>query len=88
MTRQNIMDLPVDYSLVLQLVNENGEKEFTELTEILCVTKPRMEHILRALQGKGLIRVGRTMYSGVWIKLSAKGQKLTSYIWPDAIRAS
>lgn len=85
MTTNIIIDLPEDYALVLQQVKENGEDDFANLAETLHVSRSRMAHIIQALQSKGLVHLSRSLYSEAWIRLSHKGQKLTSYLWPEAI---
>lgn len=85
MTKNNVIDLPEDYALVLQQVKKHGEEDFANLEESLKVSKSRLQHIVGALQRKGLISISRSVYDGVMISLSKKGQKLTNYIWPEVM---
>jgi DNA-binding MarR family transcriptional regulator len=77
------IELPSDYALVLQQVDENGAENFTNLAESLRFDRARLAHILRALRNKGLI-VTQGMGEDVWIRLSAKGRQLSAYVWPQA----
>jgi DNA-binding MarR family transcriptional regulator len=75
--------LPEDYSLVLHEVGERGEEDLTELAESLNLDRPRLMHIIQTLKCKGLVSMsdnGR----GIWIRLSAKGRKFMSALWPEA----
>ncbi|HEV7454198.1 MAG TPA: MarR family winged helix-turn-helix transcriptional regulator [Candidatus Saccharimonadales bacterium] len=76
------IQLPEDYALVLQQVEENGSEDFSMLAESLRIDRPRLRHIVRALQHKGLI-VMQAAGGDFRIRLSAKGQQLTAYIWPQ-----
>lgn len=75
------IELPADYAIVLQQVDENGAENFTSLAESLRFDRARLMHILRALKHKGLI-VTQDMGEDIWIRLSAKGRQLSNYIWP------
>jgi DNA-binding MarR family transcriptional regulator len=76
------IQLPEDYALVLQQVEENGSEDFSMLAESLRIDRPRLRHILRALQHKGLI-VMHAAGEDLRIRLSTKGRQLTAYIWPQ-----
>jgi DNA-binding MarR family transcriptional regulator len=80
------IELPEDYSLVLQEVCENGEQDFTELAESLNFEQGRLRHIIQSLQHKGLISLSGAGFNGrgMWIRLSAKGRKLMSVLWPES----
>jgi DNA-binding MarR family transcriptional regulator len=78
------ISLPEDYSLVLQEVGDHGEEELTELAESLSFEKGRLQHIILALQHKGLVILNRSMGHGVWIRLSSKGRKFMSNLWPES----
>ena len=84
MKQHAIIDLPTDYALVLQQVQEDGEDDFTSLAETLAVSRPRLAHILDALRQKGLIKTSRATYDDVVVRLSTKGRKLMKQIWPEA----
>lgn len=84
MAKNSILNLPEDYALVLRQIKENGEEDFPNLTRSLRISKPRLHHIIRALHRKKLITV-RTKWNESWIRLSAKGQRLTNYICPEAM---
>lgn len=77
------IELPEDYSLVLQEVSSRGEEDVSELAESLHFERGRLQHILQALQHKGLILLNRSG-RGVWIRLSAKGRKFVGNLWPEA----
>ena len=81
------IELPRDYALVLQTVQENGEEDFANLAETLRFDRQRLAHIIEALRHKGLIylsKSSRSDYAGAWIKLSSKGQKWMATIWPES----
>jgi DNA-binding MarR family transcriptional regulator len=78
------IELPEDYSLVLQEVGEHGEEDFTELAESLNFERGRLQHIIQSLQHKGLISLSGVPGRGVWIRLSAKGRKFVSSLWPES----
>jgi hypothetical protein len=67
-------ELPMDYALVLQQVDENGEEDFTNLAESLSYDKRRLAHIVHALQHKGLVRINWKRSEG-WITLSSRGRR-------------
>jgi len=81
--KKRIIDLPADYALVLQQIKENGEDSFISLSESLHVSDSRLQHILQALRGKGLVCIVRTAWEENLIRLSAKGRKISNYIWPE-----
>ncbi len=80
------IELPRDYALVLQTVHESGEEDFANLAETLRFDRPRLAHILEALRHKGLIYLSRSGRSGseAWIRVSAKGRKCMTTIWPES----
>jgi predicted transcriptional regulator len=49
------IQLPEDYALVLQQVEESGSEDFSILAESLRIERSRLSHIVKALQHKGLI---------------------------------
>jgi len=77
------VDLPADYALVLQQVEESGQEDFTNLAESLRIDRKRLLHILKALQHKRLIRVRRAAQD-TWISLSTRGRRLTANLWPES----
>lgn len=77
------VEMPADYALVLQQVEENGQEDFTNLAESLHIDRKRLTHIVQALQHKGLIRVKRAA-QGTWISLSKRGQRLMDSLWPES----
>lgn len=78
------IELPEDYSLVLQEVGERGEEDLVVLAESLNFEQGRLQHILQSLRHKGLVCFTTTTGRGVWIRLSAKGQKLSQSLWPES----
>jgi DNA-binding MarR family transcriptional regulator len=79
MTIQSIVDLPEDYAIILLQVRQSGKEEFLSLAERLDIDVPRMQHIVKALQHKGLLVVRSVAQNELWIRLSKKAQKLMSY---------
>jgi DNA-binding MarR family transcriptional regulator len=84
------IELPRDYALVLQTVQESGEEDFTNLAETLRFDRQRLAHIIEALRHRGLIYFSRSAGSlgrsgtDAWIRLSAKGSKILQTIWPES----
>lgn len=83
------IELPRDYALVLQTVHESGEEDFANLAETLRFDRQRLAHIIEALRHKGLIYLSRPKSIGLggsdaWIRLSSKGRKFMTTIWPEA----
>lgn len=85
MKKNAIIDLPVDYALVLQQVSEDGENELDVLSETLNIRRPRLMHIIGSLRRKGLILIDRSAMGDAWIRLTARGRKMTQQIWPEQI---
>ncbi|MDB5184224.1 MAG: hypothetical protein JWN38_32 [Candidatus Saccharibacteria bacterium] len=77
-------NLPEDYALVLQQINDDGGDDFSTLSEALRYDRSRLLHIVQALHHKGLITVQSTGFSEVWLGVSHKGRRLISYLWPDS----
>lgn len=76
------IELPADYALVLQQVEENGQEDFAELAESLYFDRARLSHIISSLKHKGLVRVSYTAQD-TWISLSTKGHRLVQSMWPE-----
>ena len=70
--------LPEEYALVLQEVAEVGEEDIAMLEESLRFDHARLMHILQNLRHKGLIT-----FSHNWVRLSSKGRRLLTYLWPE-----
>lgn len=81
---KRVADLPADYALVLQQIDEDGGEDFNNLVETLGVERPRLAHILSSLQNKGLVLMRTTANGEFWIELSRKGQRLMRYLWPES----
>jgi len=77
------IELPEDYAIVLQQVNEWGEEDLTTLTETLRYDRPKLTHILQGLRQKGLIYFSQDTYRDPLVRLSSKGRRLMSYMWPE-----
>lgn len=78
------IELPKDYSLVLQEVGELGEEDISVLADTLNFDRGRLFHILHALQHKGLVSFTDTAGRGVWVRLSSKGRKFMQTLWPES----
>jgi DNA-binding MarR family transcriptional regulator len=78
------LELPEDYSLVLQEVCLRQEEDVLELAETLSLEGGRLYHIIESLQHKGLVVLSRSGGRGAWVRLSAKGRKFVSSLWPEA----
>lgn len=81
------LEMPADYALVLQQVDEHGEEDFTNLAESLSLDRKRLSHIVHALQHKGLVQV-HMVQRDIWIRLSARGRRLVAAVWHDSPRPS
>lgn len=78
------IEMPADYALVLQQIKENGQEDLGNLAESLQIRRSRLAHIIESLKNKGLVRLRHDYHSELWIELSQKGQRLVSYMWPEA----
>jgi len=76
------IEIPEDYAIVLQQVDESGAEDFSSLAESLRFDRARLAHIVRALQHKGLI-VTQGFGEDAWIRLSTKGRQLMNSVWPQ-----
>jgi len=76
-------DLPQDCALVLQQVHESGEEDFAGLATSLRLTPGHLAHIIQELARKRLI-VSRNAGFGIWIRLSARGKRVMSTLWPES----
>ena len=79
------IEMPTDYALVLQQIQESGQEDFANLSETLHIRRNRLSHIVDALRHKGLVRLTHDYRSDVWIELSSKGKRLAQYLWPESI---
>jgi predicted transcriptional regulator len=78
------IELPADYALVLQQVEESGGEDFTNLAESLNLDRRRLSHIVHALQHKGLVIVNLANPGhDIWIRLTSRGQRLMAAVWPN-----
>lgn len=84
MKKLNVQDLPLDYALVLQQVSEDGRDELAVLSETLNIRRSRMMHIVSSLRQKGLLMIEQTSWGDAWVRLSAKGRKIVSQLWPES----
>lgn len=78
------VNLPEDYALVLQQINEDGGETFNDLVETLHFERPRLAHIVQSLQHKGLIALKGSGDRGFWIQLSRKGEQFMRHLWPES----
>jgi DNA-binding MarR family transcriptional regulator len=77
--------LPEDYALVLQQINEDGGDDFDFLAESLRIDRRRLSHILQRLHNMGLVIMRRsTMTRHMWMSLSEKGQRFMYSLWPES----
>lgn len=78
------IELPQDYSLVLQEVADHGEEEISMLAESLNLETNRLNHILIVLHHKGLVCFSKSAGHGMWVRLSSKGRKILTDLWPES----
>lgn len=79
MSKKNL-NLPTDYALVLQQIQEDGEDDIASLSYSLSISPHRIFHIVKALQHKGLVQI----YDDAFVSLSGKGKRMLRYVWPEA----
>ena len=79
--------LPQDYVLVLQQINEDGGDGFDDLAETLKIERGRLGHIVQSLYHKGLIMIDYAASRESWMSLSAKGKRFVTYLWPESTHA-
>ena len=79
----HITQMPEDYALVLQQIQESGQEDLTNLSESLRIRRSRLAHIIDSLKHKGLVRLTQDYRDDVWIELSGKGRRLVAYLWPE-----
>jgi Mn-dependent DtxR family transcriptional regulator len=78
------VNLPVEYILVLQEINDDEHENVANLSHSLRISYKRMLHIIRELQHKGLIQFSDYMS----VKLSRKGDRLLKQLWPSSPKAA
>lgn len=83
MNSKKEINLPLDYSLVLQQIIEDGEDDLDTLKETLNIKESRLMHILHNLLNRGLIIVDKSTYSKLTVRLSRKGMRVSRRIWPE-----
>jgi DNA-binding MarR family transcriptional regulator len=77
-------ELPEEYAIVLQQIEEDGEDNFSTLAEMVTFDRNRLTHIVQALQHKGLITITTSMQRDAWMRLTTKGKQLMRYVWPES----
>ncbi|SDE52050.1 homoprotocatechuate degradation operon regulator HpaR [Ruegeria marina] len=67
---------------VLRVLNENAEMDATDLAEKACVLGPSLSRIIKALEARALIHVGKHPKDGrrAVIKLSHEGQQFVETV--------
>ncbi|HYH75720.1 MAG TPA: MarR family winged helix-turn-helix transcriptional regulator [Candidatus Saccharimonadales bacterium] len=83
----NAKQLPEDYVLVLQQINEDGGDGFDDLAEALNIERGRLGHIVQSLYHKGLIMIDYAASRESWMSLSTKGKRFVTYLWPESNRS-
>jgi DNA-binding IclR family transcriptional regulator len=76
-------ELPEEYAIVLQQINEDGGDNIDDLVDTVRVDKSRLAHIVSALHHRGLVTVENLGYEP-WLTVSAKGRRLIHYLWPES----
>jgi Mn-dependent DtxR family transcriptional regulator len=77
---KRVINLPVDYMLVLQEISAEEREDALHLSHSLHINYQRMLHIIRELQHKGLVQFSSDMS----IQLSRKGCRLLHKLWPQS----
>jgi DNA-binding IclR family transcriptional regulator len=83
MSKDTTLNLPTDYALVLQQIQEDEEDDIATLSIRLHLNQNRLWHIVKALQRQGLVMVNAAHDEHAWVKLSRKGMQVMDYIWPE-----
>lgn len=83
MSKEISINLPTDYALVLQQIQEDEEDDIATLSIRLHLNQNRLWHIVKALQRQGLVMVRAAHDEHAWVKLSRKGTQVMNYIWPE-----
>ena len=76
---KRVINLPVDYMLVLQEISAEEREDVMHLSHSLHINYQRMRHIIRELQHKGLVQFSSDMS----VQLSRKGRRLLRKLWPQ-----
>lgn len=76
------INMPEDYALVLQQIDESGQEDFDGLSQALHIARRRVMHIVSSLQRRGLVRLTQETAYGPLIELSRSGKRLIHYMWP------
>lgn len=77
------INLPEEYALILQQIDENGQEDFDNLARSLRLARRRVIHIVTALQRKGLVRLTTEAAYGPLIELSRQGKRLIKHLWSE-----
>lgn len=81
MSKKNV-NLPTDYALVLQQIQEDGQDDIASLSHALQINQHRVLHIVKSLQHKGFVEI----YDDAVVSLSRKGRRVLHYMWPESAR--
>jgi hypothetical protein len=76
-------ELPEEYAVILQQISEDGGDNLANLAQVVQVERGHLLHIVSALRRKGLVSVEQLGYEP-WLTVSAKGQRLIQYLWPES----
>ncbi|MEI8072728.1 MAG: hypothetical protein WCH00_01380 [Candidatus Saccharibacteria bacterium] len=79
---KNNIDLPLDYAIVLQQIESDGEDDITSLGKALNLNRARLAKIVSALRKKGLVIIS-DYHSDMSVRLSRKGEQVIHYLWPE-----
>lgn len=77
------VNIPEEYALVLQQIDESGQEDFDNLANSLHIARRRIIHIISSLQHRGLVRLTQQTAYGPLIELSLSGKRFVQYLWPS-----
>lgn len=70
-------------AIVLQQLHEDGEDDISQLSQQLNISHGRIVSLINTMRQKGLLIIQHD-YQGTWVRLSRRGHRLVSYVWPEA----
>lgn len=80
---QSQINLSTTEAIVLQQIYDDIEDDVVALSEQLSMPRGRVAMLVSELKRKGLLLLEHD-YSGTWIRLSNRGNRLMQQLWPEA----
>ena len=76
------VSLSTTEAIVLQQIHDDVEDDVATLSQQLGMPRGRTAALIEALKQKGLLVINHD-YHGTWVRLSNRGSRLISYLWPE-----